>query len=59
MESSIKVHKYLLQYLHEFGMYEYDLMFLEEIGKIERYIAEEVEDVDLKNKYAKELLDVY
>ena len=59
MESSIKVHKYLLQYFHKFGMYEYDLMFLEEIGKIERYITEEVEDVDLKNKYAKELLDVY
>ena len=59
MESSIKVNKYLLQDFHKLGIYDYDLMFLEEFGKIERYISEEVKDAELKDKYAQELRDVY
>lgn len=59
MEASIKANKCLIQYFHRFGVYDYDVMFLEEIVKIGRYITEEVKDVNLQSKYAKELLDVY
>ena len=59
LESDIKVNKYLLQDFHKLGIYDYDLMFLEAFGKIEKYISEEINDDEVKNKYAQELLDVY
>lgn len=59
MESTIKANKYLLKDFHNLGIYEHDLMFLEEFIEVEKYITEEVKDEELKNKLAREILDVY
>ena len=34
-------------------------MFLEEFIEVEKYINEEVKDEEIKNKLAREILDVY
>ena len=59
MESTIKANKYLLKDFHNLGIYEHDLMFLEEFIEVEKYINEEVKDEEIKNKLAREILDVY